>query len=339
MRARWREVMACSEFVMSGPLLHAAAACFTDVFCSPSFWSAQVYPAMEAYFGFYSSAAELAALVHPDAPGGRAQAKAAARVHRSRIVSAPAVFGKDPEEVEEPVAVAAVAGTAAASPRLAYAAWVPLRENAVLRALLFGRLCQQLGVEFAPRVTAVYLRPEARLPPLAVDATDVLSLQPRLKSLKIVAHSRAMALMARAHPQADRGALVAAVSGWFERALDGPLVSSQLLRSYAECLAELCPRGEGAALLRRELGSRAEALFRRAVEANPRAADARLAYASWRELCEDMDGARLHLLRGIMLAPHASEAPAAYLRLLRRLEMNREAAEFEAAMPRGAPED
>ncbi len=343
MRARWREVMVSADYVMSGPLLRAAAACFTDVFCSASVWAAEVYPAMQAQFSFALSPAELAAAVQPDeetpimykvrflnsvlfvvvayvCQGHRDSA----RVLRGRIVSAPAVFGQ--EGAPEPA-------------RPVHGAWVPLRDNFELRALLFSRLCQQLCVQFAPRATDVYLRPALRLPAVPLDAADVLSLQPRLKSLKIVAQSRAMALVARAPLHADRAQLAAMVSACFERALDGPLVSSQLLRCYAECLAGLCPRDQGAALLSSEVGERVEALFRRALQMNARDAEARFAYAQWRELCHDDDGARLHLLRCVLLAPRGPDGPPAYLRLLRRLKMTREAAAFEDAMGRSAADD
>jgi hypothetical protein len=240
-----------------------------------------------------------------------------ARALRGRIVSAPAVFGK--EGAPDP-------------DRAGMSPWVPLRDNAALRALLFARLCQQLCIQFAPRACEVYLQPDLRLPAVPLDAADVVSLQPRLKSLKIVAQSRAMALVARAPLHADRAQLVTMVSTCFERALEGPLISSQLLRSYAECLAALCPREQGPGLLASQIGDRVEALFRRAVQINARDAEARFAYAQWRELCGDDEGARLHLLRCVMLAPRGPDGPPAYLRLLRRLKLSREASEFEEAM-------
>ncbi len=126
------------------------------------------------------------------------------------------------------------------------------------------------------------------------------------------------------------------VSAFFETALEAPLVSSQLLRSYAECLMRFASKslitGRHDALLASEMGVRIETLFRKAVRSNPRDAETRFSYAKWRELCGDQDGARLHFLQSIMLTPQTLLGAADYLRLLKKLQMSKEATAFESVL-------
>ncbi len=356
-RARWRKLMASAEYVMSGALLHATSECFNEAFSSSLFWSRDVYPEMERYFNFRWSPADAEASPVAGADGGpvlvhkkrQGRSSLAPRISRSRVVSAPTMRSPAPDTPS--AAPESVAATAAAAPSTAavpaasfpgggaaedeaggrYGSWRPLYDNRVMRWLLFRRLKRQLGVEMSGRVASFF---GGSGKTIVMHASDVVNMAPRLKSLKIVHQCCAMAMVARSDAHPDREQFLQTVTACFEKALEAPLVSSQLLRSYAECLMHFCPAAQGSKLLSTELGDRVESLYRKALQVNPRDADTRCSYARWRELCGDTDGARLHLLHSITLSPVTLLGAQAYLALLKRLRMSREAAALEDALAR-----
>jgi hemoglobin-like flavoprotein len=360
-RSHWRKGMSSTDYAMYGPLIQETANCFNDTFMSATFWHEIIYPEMERYFEFawtpientitidtparqtlLSSRETATVEPHParilrrhslsdeslsmDLLSAQKQKQKPANIRtrtlRNRIVSSPVTsspHNKKPEQAQPSK----------------YYLWKPLYENRVVRSLLFNRLCCQLGVTFSARVTNTFLLGEAIQSMVVIDASDVTT-QPRLKSIKIVAQSRAMSMVAKADMYRDKKQFIDLASAFFETALDAPLISCQILRSYAECLMryllgnvlETHPPN----LLGTELGGRVETLFCQALRANPRDAATRCAYAKWRERCGDNDGARLHLLKSIMLTPDTLSGVDDYLRLLIKLQMHAEAKTLEGAL-------
>lgn len=190
------------------------------------------------------------------------------------------------------------------------------RSDRLIRTMLFCRLCQQLCVTFSNRVlSAVELGNS-----VTIERVDVIKVEPRLKSMNIVAHGRAMAML----PHKQDVQMLATSIQFLQQALSGPLISSQLLRSYAEAV-EAREELDGTLLMHSE---HVDALYQQALTKNPRDSESRLMYAKFRRKIGDFFGARMHLLKGMAEGTNPAVCADEYVSVLEELKLQNELQSF-----------
>ena len=180
-----------------------------------------------------------------------------------------------------------------------------------VHAWLLHRVCQMTGVKMSQRFTNV-IQDKGRV--AGAYASDVESIEPRQKSSNIATIARAMAVWQSGQPEL--------ALPLFEIALNGPLVSGQLMCKLAACTAECDP-----------CDTRIEPLFLQAISLAPLDPEIRFQYASWLQKTRKEE-ARLMWLRTLNDVKPAEAATSCkgYIACLRQMQLHAQAMEVEHAL-------
>ena len=110
--------------------------------------------------------------------------------------------------------------------------------------------------------------------------------------------------------------------------MNGPLISSQLLRNYATAMeAKVELDGRNAAD-----EEKVDTLFQQALAKNSSDSESRLAYALYKRKMGDNFGARMHLLKGMLEGTSPELLAEEYISLLRELGFHDKAVLFLKAI-------
>ncbi len=197
--------------------------------------------------------------------------------------------------------------------------------------VLVHRVCSMLQAQLSKRLV-VSVDKHTGDSPIVVDSSDFVSIAPKCKTSNIATQGRAMSILGKSRATAPKAGaeveFLGMASDHFESALSGPLVSANLLTSYASCLMQLITTQQLSCTA--DEGRRVDALFAQALALSPTIPQIHFRFAKWMEQCQKWPEARLAWLKGLSLVNSPHSFVPGYIECLRQMQMREEAARVEA---------